>query len=197
LGEPWHYSTPVDFIDHWQSLLAGALGFAAAIIAVVLTLRVEQRKLLREMDALRKSLAVELRYQVTRALATGTSLRDLAQGDHPIDPRLLKIHTNFPAPIVYRASADKIGLLQSDSMSVVVVYGLIDLGINGLVLLLSEPDNISSDILEATASHFLAACEHALPLLPGLKTGDPRQEPLDENLFEKIRTALSESAAEA
>jgi hypothetical protein len=68
-AEPWHYTTLLDAIDHWQALIAGALGFAAAIVAVVLTLRIERRKLQREMDALSKSLAVELRLLVPRALA--------------------------------------------------------------------------------------------------------------------------------
>lgn len=45
---PWHYTTFVDLIDHWQTLLAGLFAFAAAVIAVVLTLTAEGRKAYRE-----------------------------------------------------------------------------------------------------------------------------------------------------
>jgi hypothetical protein len=68
LNGPWHYTTFLDLIDHWQSLTAGVLGFAAAIIAVILALQTERRKMQRELDALQKSLAVELRQHVGNAL---------------------------------------------------------------------------------------------------------------------------------
>jgi hypothetical protein len=29
---PWHYTTFVDFVDHWQTLLAGLIALVAAII---------------------------------------------------------------------------------------------------------------------------------------------------------------------
>jgi hypothetical protein len=31
LNEPWHYTTILDLLDHWQALIAGLLGFAAAM----------------------------------------------------------------------------------------------------------------------------------------------------------------------
>lgn len=54
LGEgiavPWHYTTVVDFIDHWQTLLAGLIALIAAVITVAVTLNVERRKVDRELD---------------------------------------------------------------------------------------------------------------------------------------------------
>jgi hypothetical protein len=41
---PWHYTTIVDFVDHWQTALTGVIALVAAIITVGVTLRVEQRK---------------------------------------------------------------------------------------------------------------------------------------------------------
>jgi hypothetical protein len=55
-AEPWHFTTWLDLFDHWQALIAGALGFAAAIIVVRFTLRIERRKAQLELDAARKSL---------------------------------------------------------------------------------------------------------------------------------------------
>jgi hypothetical protein len=40
----WHYTTFVDFLDHWQSLLAGLIALLAAIIAVIVTIRIERWK---------------------------------------------------------------------------------------------------------------------------------------------------------
>jgi hypothetical protein len=40
----WHYTTFVDFLDHWQSLLAGVVALLAAIIAVIVTIRIERWK---------------------------------------------------------------------------------------------------------------------------------------------------------
>jgi hypothetical protein len=41
LPNPWHYTNAIDFLDHWQALIAGVLGFAAAIIVVWITLRID------------------------------------------------------------------------------------------------------------------------------------------------------------
>jgi hypothetical protein len=40
----WHYTTVVNFLDHWQSLLAGMIALLAAIIAVIVTIRIERWK---------------------------------------------------------------------------------------------------------------------------------------------------------
>jgi hypothetical protein len=74
---PWRYTTIVDLVDHWQSLITGLIALIAATITVFVTLRVEQRKVDREIDALRKSIAVELRQLIPRALGVYTSLQKL------------------------------------------------------------------------------------------------------------------------
>lgn len=74
----WHYTTIVDFVDHWQTLLTGLIALIAAIITVFVTLRVERRRPDREIDALGKSLAIELRQLIPRALGAHTSSKDLA-----------------------------------------------------------------------------------------------------------------------
>ena len=56
IAVPWHDTTFVDFIDHWQTGLAGLIALIAAVVTVVVTLKVERRKVDRELDALRKSL---------------------------------------------------------------------------------------------------------------------------------------------
>jgi hypothetical protein len=55
--QPWHFTTLLDLFDHWQTLIAGAF----ALIAAWLALRAARRKERREVEAMRKSLAVEIR----------------------------------------------------------------------------------------------------------------------------------------
>jgi|SRR5271169_3574592 len=194
MGEPWHYTTFLDLIDHWQAIIAGALGFAAAIVAVVLTLRIERRKLHREMDALQKSLAVELRQQVGSALTAALSLRRLALSP-PISARMVESYARVPASAVYPASADKIGLLGDDAMEVVTVYSLIALGRSATESLINSryPDDISAVMVEATAVTFLTACEYARSVLPKLKTGVAAHDLKDAELIERINAANASS----
>jgi hypothetical protein len=130
---PWHYSTIVDLIDHWQTLLAGLIALVAAIITVVVTLKVERRKVDRELEALRKSLAMELRQLIPGALRVHGSLAKLgSKTDGPITARMVESLSRMPVPIVYPANAHKIGLLESDAMDVVIVYGLLEIARDGV-----------------------------------------------------------------
>ena len=96
--QPWHFTTLLDLVDHWQTLFAGVLAVLAAwrtIRATVesadrevkasqaqtavaqkqieTTVRLEQERVASELDTLRKSLAVELRLAAleTRRLEGG------------------------------------------------------------------------------------------------------------------------------
>jgi hypothetical protein len=192
-NQPWQYTTFVDFVDHWQALMAGALGFAAAVVAVILTLRIERRKLQREMDALQKSLAVELRQHVGNALIAGKSLKGLARGGHPITARMVESLVQVPAPIVYPASAAKIGLLGRDAMDVVIVYSLIEIGRSGAARLITSrtPDDISAETVEITGNAFLFACAYAQTVLPKLRTGVAEHDQKDAELIRRINEARS------
>jgi hypothetical protein len=183
----------IDFLDHWQALIAGLLGFAAAIIVVRMTLRIERRKLQREMDALQKSLAVELRQQVGSALAAGKALRKLAQGGPPISARMVESYARVAAPVVYPASADKIGLLGAGAMDVVIVYSLIALGRSGTESLINSryPDDISLSTVAAAGDAFLMACTYAQSVLPRLRTGVAEYDQKDAELIQKIQAARS------
>lgn len=192
MTEPWHYTTFLDLLDRWQALIAGLLGFAAAVGVVRVTLQIERRKLQHESDALRKSLAVELRQIVPRALGAATALRDLARSGQTITARMIESYARLPIPMVYPAAAGRIGLLGDDAMGVVIVYSLIELGRSGIVSLMNsrEPDNISPDTVAASAIPFFKSCEYALSLLPRMTTGVPAHDQRDAALIANIRAAL-------
>ena len=115
----WYYTTIVDFIDHWQTLLAGLIVLIAAIITVFVTLRVERRRVDREVDTLRKSLVIEPRQLIPRALGAHASLHNLgSKADGPITARIVESQSQTPVPIVYPANAHKIGHLEADAIDV-------------------------------------------------------------------------------
>jgi hypothetical protein len=197
MTEAWHYTTALDLIDHWQTLIAGVLGFiagalafGAAITAVVFTLRTERRKLEHELKAVRSSLAVELRQSTAGALSASQLLRKLAISGETITARMVESSFYVPPPVIYLASADKIGLLGQDAMDVVIVYNLIDLARNGAERLLTSrtPNDISANTVGSTAVAFLNACIYATSVLPVLKTGVAKHDGQDVKITEMIET---------
>lgn len=196
-AEPWHFTTWLDLFDHWQALIAGALGFAAAIIVVRFTFKMERRKAQLELDALRKSLAVELRQVVPHALGAAIALRKLAHGSDQITGRMVESFSRVPRPSVFPAAAGRIGLLGDDAMGVVIIYSLFELGRSGTMSLINsrDPNNISPDTVAASATPFLKACEYALSVLPKLKTGVAAHDQHDAALMEKTKQAVGLASA--
>jgi hypothetical protein len=192
---PWHYTTVVDFVDHWQALIAGLIALIAAVITVRVTVRVERRKVDRELDALRKSLAIELRQLIPGALGVHGSLAKLgSKTDGPITARMVESLSRMPSAIVYPANAHKIGLLQEDAMDVVIVYGLLDIARDGVARLITTyrtPDDISPNVVLMTAAVFLEACKYARSVLPKLRTGVATHDDRDLELIKKIDAAAA------
>jgi hypothetical protein len=195
---PWHYTTIVDLVDHWQTLLAGLVALIAAIITVFVTLNVERRKVDREIDALRKSLAIELRQLIPRALGAHTSLQKLGStANGPITARMVESLSRVPVPIIYPANAYKIGVLESDAMDVVIVYQLLEIARDGVGRLMTyrTPDDITPSLVLKTAEAFLEACKYARSVLPKMRTGVAAHDAGDESLIKAITAKAT--AAEA
>ena len=196
---PWQYTTFLDLIDHWQTLIAGLLALGAAAITVFFTLKVERRKADRELDALRKSLAVELRQLVPRALGVYGSLAKVgSKTNAPITARMLESLSQMPISVVYPANAHRIGLLEEDAMDVVMVYGLLEIARSGVARLITTyrtPDNISPCVVLKTAEAFLEACKYARSVLPKLRTGVASHEGRDAELIQSIGAASSVQSA--
>ena len=110
----WRYTTLLDLLDHWQTMIAGMTALVAAIITVRVTLAVEQRKVDRELDGLRKSLAVELRQLIPSALAAYTSLTNLGRTtDGPITTGMVQASSVIRTPLVYNSNVWRIYTLQT------------------------------------------------------------------------------------
>jgi hypothetical protein len=198
---PWHYTTFWDWVDHWQTLIAGLIALFAAIITVWVTLRVERGKADREVDALRKSIGVELRLHIATALVAYDGLYGLGfMPNAPITRMMVEDKSRLAAPIIYPANAGKIALLGADATDVMIVYDLLEAARYGAVQLLfrSSLDDIAPAGVLKAAEAFLAACSYARGVLPKLRTGDPSHDATDKALTQKINDALAtQSAAHA
>ena len=192
---PWHYTTFVDAVDHWQTLIAGVLALIAAAITVVVTLKVERRKVDRELSALRKSLALELRQLIPGALGVHVRLTKCGiKTNGPITARMVESLSRMPAPIIFPTNAHKIGLIEKDAMDVLIVYGLLDIARDGVARLITTyrtPSDISPDVVLMTATAFLDACKYAQSVLPKLRTGVALHDDRDCLLIESITAAAA------
>ena len=109
----WQFTTWLDLLDHWQTFAAGVLALVAAIIAVWVARRKERR----EIEAMRLSLAVEIRRLVNILLQTHEAF-GLASSTNQslLADDVVKAISQAGAPVVFPAMADRVGLL--------VPYGL-------------------------------------------------------------------------
>jgi hypothetical protein len=143
---PWHATGFWDWVDHWQTGLAGAGAVIAATVTVwtmwsqtETAVRLERERRLSELDALRKSLANELRLQIGRAFDVYVGLRELGSNpDGPITARMVESKSRMPAPIIFPANAGKIGLLEGDAMDVLIVYTLLESARDGAARLMTS-----------------------------------------------------------
>jgi hypothetical protein len=195
MSEPWTWHCAIAFIDRWQALLAGIIGFFAAISVVWFTLRSERRKRDHELEALRRSLGVEIRQLVVAARGTHLAFKRLVQNRAAeISARTIENLGFLPEPIIYRASANKIGLLDAQAMDVVTIYLQAEIVRGGIERLLrhGSPHNIPHHLIAGVAHHLMTICKTGQTILPRLKTNIPEIDGRDAALFDLIAIDASQ-----
>jgi hypothetical protein len=196
------------FLYDWQTLIAGILAVLAAVGTIRATIssanreieasqaqtavaqkqiettvRLERERVSSEVDALRKSLAVEIRQYIDILFKTREILRRRSGPEKPMRARDLRCVVAFHPPTVYPASADRIGLLGPLAVSVTSFYSTIERLNFTVRFLTNDPEElVSRENIEEVASLLEQACRTSLPLLSEL--------PLDERDAE-IRAAIS------
>jgi hypothetical protein len=182
--ENWIQHSRVDqFLYDWQTIIAGVLALVAAFGTVVAamrviaatreqtatTVRLERERDASEVDALRKSLAVEIREYIGILIKTREILRPYSGPEKPMQVRDLRSVAVFPRPTVYPASADRIGLLGPLAVSVTSFYSTIE-RLNSTVRFLTiDPEELASrESIEKVTSLLKQACGTTLPWLSEL-----------------------------
>ena len=152
------------FLYDWQNLIAGVFALAAAFFA----LRAARRKERREAEAMRKSLAVEIRRLVDILRQTHQAFIVAVQNDLSLTVCDVEKQTARGVPVVYPATADQVGLLGHVAPYVVTFYAnLRDIEFAGRMSggAAAAPRHVSPTALRDLADLIDKACQSALPLL--------------------------------
>jgi hypothetical protein len=203
-----HFDLPPDLtwyklLTDWGSFIGGVFALiagSAAYVAGLLQARAtkaaaraqvdaERERAELEVETLRKSLAIEVRQLVGRALTAHDLLKKLSEESGPITAWMIESYSRMPAAVVYPGIATRIGLLDGEAaMDVVIIYNLLDVAKEGAAQLMRyrTPENISADTVATVASAFLKACMYAETVLPKLKTGVGRHDDIDAKLLGEI-----------
>jgi hypothetical protein len=177
----------VDWIDHWQTLIAGVLALVAAWLTIratkraaceeikasqaqtETTVRLERERVSSEVETLRKSLAVEIRQYIDILIKTREILRRLSGPEKRMLAGDLRSVAVFYPPTVYPASADRIGLLGPLAVSVTSFYTTLERLNFTARLITNDPEElVSRENIEEVASLLEQACRTSLPLLSEL-----------------------------
>jgi hypothetical protein len=168
----------VDFLDHWQTLIAGLVGGSAAITAVVFALLSERRRRKREAMALRVALGAEIRQFALRAYEAHLSIRRRLDSDEPISVHQLDDDTRFPIAVIYPNIAGSLGTLEQHAHEVVIFYGQIDLmrdAVRRLKGQLRLDDPVDRPTAATLVNVLVDVCREAQNVLPAF-AGTPRSE---------------------
>ncbi|MEP0707991.1 MAG: hypothetical protein ABJL17_02720 [Parvibaculum sp.] len=101
----------IHFAYRWQSLLAGIVGFIAAVLVVHLTLRSEKRTRDHERQALRVATYSELRQLAHHAKEAFEEIEPMLAAGRSATIFHLENSIRFVPPVIFQANAARIGLL--------------------------------------------------------------------------------------
>jgi hypothetical protein len=167
---PWQFTTRLEALDHWQSLVAGVLAFVAAVIVVGFSELFAGRQRRREVAAIRASLAVEIRQYIDALLEKH---KILTRPGMRIAPRDLTNLTKFSRPIVYPATADRIGLLGHLAAPVCGFYeNIAHINLTAKIIGNDDREQLSPPDYSGLVGLFEQACQRSLPLLEALPIDD-------------------------
>jgi hypothetical protein len=193
---------PTDFtwyklLVDWGSLIAGSLGFAAAIIAVLLAIRSERRKARRELESLRRALGIEVRDFTYNAYRAHVQLKAMILGHvTPIPALFVEDKSKLPPPQIYPNSVVKIGEFGDCAANIVLFFNRIGVTREAAERLLRHPsaDNLPSGEVAWAVERLISIAEVGMNLLPHLKTSITSQDETDEDVMYKIQSELADWA---
>jgi hypothetical protein len=181
-----------DFLYRGQSLAAGLVALAAAVIALAGAEVFARLKERRERKAILLSLAAEVRAYLDIFISKREIVHRISRQEAPVFGRDLKAVVETRSPIVFSASADRIGLLGPRIAAGLTEFYTIQEALNAAVRIVTTAPIAAVDrpqILELVYL-FEQACKRALPLLAKLP-----HEKADADLKKKIETFTSQEPA--
>jgi hypothetical protein len=143
---------------------------AAAILAVVTTLRAERRKSAAEDRTFRHALGAEVRQFGLLAYEALIRLQR-----HNITIQTIEDVARFPSPVIYASNGHRIGSLgDHDAQQVVYFYGQIDILVSAVARMRRDFPRgapVGRAEIEALSDALFDACKAAVGLFPPLSVG--------------------------
>jgi hypothetical protein len=180
------YSGVVKLLYDWQSLLGGFIGAMGAALAVYLTLsgqRREDRKRIR--DAIIREV-IEFTRLAIGHLETCNNIHD-GTTTMPV-PKLAEM-MQMPAPIIYPAVADKIGLLKAPHRVVSFYMGIAGIAI-GAQALAADPKrqtaNLQAGDVKLIVEEWLVICRFASWMIQDSEVGKEFDKALSARILSDI-----------
>lgn len=193
---------PADFswyklLTDWGSLIAGTLGFAAAIAAVLLAMGSEKRKAKREIESLRRALGVEVRLYTANAFTAHCYCKSLIferDKENPIPSILIEDRAKLPSSSIYANAVIKIGEFGDCAATLVRFFTSIAVAREAADRLRGHPlaDNIPPSEIAKAADGLINIAEIGIKLFPFLKTGIESEDSTDTNGVKQIEQAYKE-----
>lgn len=177
-------------LTDWGGLIAGVLGFAAAIIAVLLTLLSERRRATRELNSLRRALGVEIRLYTINAHTAYLYLKSLlfdTNGER-VMATLVEDRAKLPSPAIYPNAALKIGEFGGCAAELVRFFASIAAVREAAERLLHHPqaDNLPSSEIAKTADGLMKIAMIGIRLFPFFKTGVKSDDDADNDAVSNV-----------
>jgi hypothetical protein len=169
-------------LTDWGSLIAGSLGFTAAIVAVLLAVANERRKAKHELRSLRHALGVELRDYTWNAYRAHEQLKVLIVDNvSPIPALFVEDKSKLPSPQIYPNAVVRIGEFDDCAANIVLFFNRIAVTREAAERLLRHPsaDNLPSGEVAWAVERLILIAEVGIDLLPHLKTGVVSQDATD------------------
>jgi hypothetical protein len=173
------------WLDHWQTLAAGILGIIAGSFALFAAWwtasraeEISRQEACRDTEALRRSLAVEIRRSVRLLCQAHEAFTHakaaFRRGFNLPDARDVAKLTSRVHPIVYPATADRIGRLGHPLAEWVVTFyaNVKDIQFAGEITAPATTRNVAPQDLDGIVSLLEGTCRNALPLLEQLPPDD-------------------------
>jgi hypothetical protein len=195
--------TPYKLLTDWGSLIAGTLGFGAAIVAVLLAMRSERRKAKRALESLRRALGVEVRQYTANAYRAHRQCKDMIVRRSPdarIPAILVEDKTKLPPPHVFPNAVAQIGDFGTCAANLLLFFNRVAVTREAAERLLRHPsaDNLPSDEVAWAVEGLIKIAELGTQLLPFLKTGIETEDSTDADAIKETDAdAIKEIEEEA
>ncbi len=156
----------METIKDWQGLVAGLLGFLAAIAAILFTMCSERRALERSKSALKRAVASEIWGHAGEALEAHKELAKILISGKSIRSHEIRNNIRFPPLVIYPNIGSEIGSLGEDAHLVIhffqahqVMSNMVDLMLSNLDergIGISHPEDLVEHLLKLTETSVLA-----------------------------------------